>query len=372
LTIRAWILATTASVVCAGSSLSFGANAPGKNDIPTIDATPFLGDHYPVRRTSFPGGVTGIADVTYDQIPGFRPLTLDIYLPSSRAKRPLILYIHGGGWTNGHSRQSGAFDDFPKVLASLAARGYTVASVNYRLSSEAPFPAALQDVKSAIKFLRAHEDEYGIDPSKGLVWGGSAGGHLAALTALTCGVMEFEPTTTANASPELARVASQSDCVTAAVTWYGIFDLAMVPSLNGAAAPSPTIKKFLGCTGDVCSKDDLDAASPRHYIKSSSPPFLLVHGSEDKTVDPAQSTHFKEAMEGAGAHADLLLIPAVDHSFVGRTPGATRDASLLALRRTFEFIDGTFKAMAANKVSSKSSTTRPSIPFSVPMPIETR
>jgi acetyl esterase/lipase len=345
LTIRVWVLSFTASVMCAGSSLSFGADAPSKNDIPKIDPTPFLGDHYPARHTSFPGGVIGIADVAYNQMPGFRPLTLDIYLQSSRVKRrPLILYIHGGGWANGHSRQSGAFDDFPKVLASLAARGYTVASVNYRLSSEAPFPAAIQDVKSAIKFLRAHGEEYGIDPSKGLVWGGSAGAHLAALTAVTCGVMEFEPPTTANASPELARVASQSDCVTAAVTWYGIFDLAMVPSLNGAAGPSPTIKKFLDCAADVCSKEVLDAASPLHYVKSSSPPFLLVHGSVDKTVDPSQSTRFKEAMENAGAHVDLLMIPAVDHSFIGGTPEATRDASLLALRRTFEFIDVTFQA----------------------------
>jgi acetyl esterase/lipase len=311
---------------------------------PKIDAAPFLGDHYPTRHTAFANGVTGISDVTYESLPGFRPLTLDLYLPADRkSHHPLVLYIHGGGWTTGHSRQSGAFDDFPGVLASLAARGYIVASLNYRLSSEAPFPAAIQDVKAAIKFIRAHADDYSVDKSRGLVWGGSAGGHLAALAALTCGVKELEPVLRPNPSPDAVRVSEQDDCMQAAVTWYGVFDLSMVPSLNGSNVPSPTILKFLNCTGSTCPTATLDAASPIHYVSAQSPPFLLVHGSGDKTVDPLQSTYFKEVMERAGAHADLLMIPSVDHSFIGATPEATRDASLKALHRTLEFIDSTLK-----------------------------
>jgi acetyl esterase/lipase len=177
-------------VAMAGSACSLSAWPGSPVPSPVVDASPFLGDHYPSRTISFPSAVTGLADVTYSNIPGFRPLTLDIYLPSKSGNRaapaPLVLYIHGGGWTNGHSRQSGAFDDWPKVLASLAARGYVVASLNYRLSAEAPFPAAIQDVKSAIRFLWSRSSEYGIDPSKAIVWGGSAGGHLAALAATTC------------------------------------------------------------------------------------------------------------------------------------------------------------------------------------------
>ena len=314
-------------------------------DAPKVDAAPFLGDHYPARHIAFGDRVVGLADVAYEYIPGFRPLTLDIYLPPDGAKRhPMVLYIHGGGWTTGHSRQSGAFDDFPKVLASLAARGYTVASLNYRLSSEAPFPAQIQDVKTAIKFLRAHGEEYKIDPAKALVWGGSAGGHLAALAALTCGVMDLEPAAAPNASAETAAVAAQSDCVQAAVTWYGVFDLTMVPSAGGVSGSSSTIRKLLNCNAEVCPSESLDSASPRHYVKRESPPFLLIHGSVDTTVDPAQSTRFKEVMERAGAHADLLVIPSVAHSFIGATPESTRDASLLALRRTFEFIDATLKS----------------------------
>ena len=337
-------LALRAAMVIAVTLTGAGPRATAATDAePTIDATPFLGDHYPTRHTAFPNGVTGISDVAYESLPGFRPLTLDVYLPSDRkSHHPLVLYIHGGGWTAGHSRQSGAFDDFPGVLASLAARGYTVVSLNYRLSSEAPFPAAIQDVKAAIKFIRAHGDEYSVDQSKGLVWGGSAGGHLAALAALTCGVKELEPELPANPSPDAVRVSEQNDCVQGAVTWYGVFDLSMVPSLNGSSAPSPTIRKFLNCA-NICPAATLEAASPIHYVTAKSPPFLLVHGSIDKTVAPMQSKHFKEVMEHAGARADLLMIPSVDHSFIGATPAATRDASLLALHRTVEFIDFTLK-----------------------------
>jgi acetyl esterase/lipase len=326
----------------AAALLSLATHA-AESQTPIIDASAFLGDHYPVRHVAFPDGVTGLADVTYQNIPGFRPLTLDVYLPPGHAARhPLVLYIHGGGFTTGHSRQSGAFDDFPRVLASLAAKGYTVASLNYRLSSEAPFPAAIQDVKTAIKFLRAHEQEYGIDTAKAMTWGGSAGGHLAALAALSCGSKELEPAALPNPTADDAKVAAQSDCVQAAVTWYGVFDMSMIPGFGGTGAgnASSGMRRFMNCT-DSCSPQLLEMASPKSYVKQSSPPFLLIHGSADKTVDPAQSSTFKTKMDQAGAHAELLVIPDVDHSFIGKTPEATRDASLKALKATFAFIQAT-------------------------------
>jgi acetyl esterase/lipase len=331
----------------AGIASIMSSNAIAQPSAPKIDATPFLGDHYPPRRMEFPAGVTGFADVTYAMIPGFRPLTLDVYLtPKSRAaasSSPLVLYIHGGGWANGHSRQSGAFDDWPGVLASLAARGYVVASLNYRLSGEAAFPAAIQDVKSALRFLRAHATEYGFDPSRAIVWGGSAGGHLAALAAMTCGVKELDPAPPTQATMEAAAIAQQSDCVQGAVTWYGIFDLGAMAGPSAGLSP-PAVAKFLGCSG-VCSSEKLQNASPRHFIKAEMPPFLLIHGAADKTVDPQQSIRFSDAVAAAGGHISLTVIPDVDHSFIGQTPEATRAASLLALKRTFEFIDATFKRL---------------------------
>ena len=127
-------------------------------------------DVYPERVTRFPGGVTGLADVTYSVLPGFRPLILDIYLPRGASARPLVLFIHGGGWVGGNTRHSGALADFPKALARLAAEGFVVASVEYRLSGEAAYPAALQDVRAALRFLKANAAKYRLDPARVAVW----------------------------------------------------------------------------------------------------------------------------------------------------------------------------------------------------------
>jgi acetyl esterase/lipase len=164
---------------------------------PAIAAQAVLEDHYPPQQVNFAGGVVGLSNLVYSTPAGFRPLTLDLYLPpaagGAKTPKPLVIYIHGGGWSGGHSRNSGTFVDFPGVLASLAAKGYVVASLNYRLSGEAKFPAAEIDVKTAIRWLRTNAGKYGIDKTLIAVWGGSAGGHLAALTATTCGVAALEP-----------------------------------------------------------------------------------------------------------------------------------------------------------------------------------
>jgi acetyl esterase/lipase len=347
---HAVLLLAAASVAAA---LYMGAQPAHAAVAPKIDSTAFLGDHYPPRRTSFPDGVASYADVVYETIPGFRPVTLDLYLPASAspegknaAGKPLVIYIHGGGWQSGHSRQSGAFDDFPGVLASIAARGYVVASLNYRLSSEAPFPAAIRDVKSAIKWLRAHAAEYDINKDKAVVWGGSAGGQLTALAATTCGVKELEPVLPNPASPEAAAVAGESDCVQGAVTWYGIFDFSAIPPSQLVTPETPgslpsAVVRYLGCGSAPCSVQTIRLASAISFVKADTPPFLLVHGAGDKVVNPAQSTQFRDALQKAGGHVDLLMIPAVDHSFIGATPEATRDASLEALKRTVQFIDAT-------------------------------
>jgi acetyl esterase/lipase len=104
-----------------------------------VDAKPVLEDHYPVHVTQWPGGVTSLADVTYSTIPGYRPLIVDIYMPPKKAgPKPLVLFIHGGGWVAGHTRHSGALANFPAALARLASEGFVVASLEYRLAAEAP------------------------------------------------------------------------------------------------------------------------------------------------------------------------------------------------------------------------------------------
>ena len=288
---------------------------------PATAVSPQLVDRYPERRIEFPQGVTGLADVTYSAPSGFRPLTLDLYLPAAiESKAPAIVYIHGGGWHGGHSRMGGAFEDWPLVLASLAARGYVVASVNYRLSGEAESPAAAHDVENAVGWLRANAARYAIDKQRVGLWGVSAGGQLAAITGTSCG---------------------GSACVQAVAIWYGVFDLA--PLVEDSNADSPPAR-YLGCVSGVCSAEQVHLASAIRHVDGSDPPFLLIHGSLDRTVPPSQSVDFHAALRARGASAELLMLEGVDHSFIGRTPEETRGASLHALHATIDFFDCTLRS----------------------------
>jgi acetyl esterase/lipase len=127
---------------------------------------------YGPQKIAFSDGVSGVFDLTYATLPGYRPLTLDLYSPPPGAgPLPLVVFVHGGGWNGGDARHAGTFEDFPAQLAALAAQGYVVASVNYRLSEEAHFPAPLQDVKAAIRWLRAGAAGRNIDITRVAVWG---------------------------------------------------------------------------------------------------------------------------------------------------------------------------------------------------------
>jgi acetyl esterase/lipase len=300
--------------------------ALAKSRIFPVSEKPALTDVYPDRVTRFPGGVTSLADVTYSTIAGYRPMVVDIYMPPKgqvAAPKPLILYIHGGGWIGGHTRHSGALANFPQVLASLAAEGFVVASLEYRLSGEAPFPAQLQDARAALRFLKGNAAKFGIDTSRTGIWGGSAGGHLSALTALSCG----------DASLDVAPAPAGSECVQAAAIWYGVFDFApMMARAGGDQAGS----KLLGCNGP-CAPEAVRRVSPVTYVDAKDPPFLLIHGEGDKVVDVSQSRIAEAAMKAAGEPVESIYIAGVDHSFIGATPEQTRAATLRATNATFDF-----------------------------------
>jgi len=322
-----------AALVIEGAAAAEGQLEAG----PPTASSAVTEDRYPERRVAFPDGVVGLADVVYSTVSGFRPLTLDLYLPpkssQASAPSPAIIYVHGGGWTGGHTRHSGAFENWPQVLASLAARRYVVASVNYRLSSEAPSPAAEQDIKAAVRWLRKHASEYGIDKTRIGIWGGSAGGQLAALAGTSCGVAALDPIVNANAT-----AAVESNCVQSVVAWYGVFDFE--PLARSAGADTP-VARYLGCGGTACADEKVAMASAIRYVDRSDPPFLLIHGDRDKTVAVSQSKAFHEALRSKGVRSELLIIPDVDHSFVGADAQLTRRASLRALQATVDFFDAT-------------------------------
>jgi acetyl esterase/lipase len=299
------------------------------------------GDGYPVQDVTFPNGVRGKPSLVYGEPLGYRALTLDLYLPPRTLPRPargfpLILYIHGGAFLVGDLRRNDPFADFPAVLASLSARGYVVASVSYRLSGEAVFPAAIQDVKAAIRWLRSRASDYDIDPGRVMTWGTSAGGNLASLAAVSCHAPRLEPPGTDG---------NISDCVQGSVAWYGVFDIATLAAQSrqeGGSwrdAPDAPEYRMLGCYAEACKKGQIAAASAVSYVNVKSPPMLLIAGAEDKTVPYHQTLEMANRMKANGVPYELIVIPDVDHGFIGKTAERTREANLKALEATFQFID---------------------------------
>lgn len=313
----------------------------------TIAAGVVNQDVYPEHRVSFAGGVTGIPDVTFYSPRGHRAVRMDLYLPpaSFSGPRPFVVYTHGGGWSGGSMRTTGAFSNWPGVLAALSAKGYVVASLDYRLLADDIAPAAIQDTKAAIKFLRANAAKYNVDKGRGLTWGPSAGGQLSALAGTSCNAPGLSPpprtpppaagrtATVETAAAAPTGMDAESDCVQGAVGWYGIYDFTTMNGGGGA---------YLGCAATgPCAADKQRAESPIAYISDKTPPILIIHGVKDTTVPVAQAQSFYDALKAKGVKAELLLLPDVGHSYIGDTPEATKAASLKALDKTFQFIDAT-------------------------------
>lgn len=334
------VLMAVGALACGGLAYSLPAAAQvGGREVAVSDGLE-AENRYPDRLLAWPGGVTSLADVTYSTLPGYRPMTVDIYMPPREmGPRPLVMFIHGGAWMGGDTRHSGAFEDFPAMLAGLAKEGFVVVSLEYRLSREAKFPAQLQDVRAALRFLKLNAARYGIDPERVGVWGASAGGHLSALAALTCGRADLDDERGKGA-------ASGSECVQAAAIWYGVFDMAKLAG-NNPSGPPQVIRDLLGCN-DKCTSEAYALASPVRYVDAGDPgdpPMLLIHGLQDRSVPATQSSDAERLLRTAGVPVEATYLPGIDHSFIGASPKETRDANLLAMNLTFDF----FKRVLAAK-----------------------
>ena len=273
-------------------------------------------------------GVLQARDIVYATLPNVRPLTLDLYQPPRAPKdypKPLLIFVHGGGWNSGDTRQGGGYSDFPSVLADFAAKGYVVASVNYRFSSEAKYPAAVQDVKAAVRWLRAHAGDYNIDTTRVAIWGEEAGGQIAALIGTSCGVSVLEPNDgVTNNTP--------SDCVEAVIDWHGITDLGSL----GGQAPTPA-GLYLGCEPAKCDPGVVHVTSPIAYIGPNTPPFLIQHGVHNP-VPLAQSQKL----------FDALRIAHVPVDYVTYAEGE-KDVAKRGLDKVADFLSQTFPKKPMNK-----------------------
>jgi acetyl esterase/lipase len=252
-----------------------------------------------------PAGVKAERDILY--VAGGVPAqSLDIYFPEKTPDKPLplVVWIHGGGW------KGGSKTGCPAVF--LVDRGYIVASVEYRFSQAAVYPAQIQDCKAAIRYLRANAAKYHIDPDHIGVWGASAGGHLVALLGTTGGSKEFAP---------IGGNENQSDKVQAVCDWFGPADFHNVMA-QAAADKTPSVIKFntpadpySGLIGVKLGTDEAkdNAVSPIHFASKESAPTLIMHGDEDALVPYAQSVEFAEKLKNNGVEVMLQRFPKSGH-----------------------------------------------------------
>ncbi len=278
---------TTLAKLLVGASLTFGQLVP----------SPTLAQQAELR----------FSNLAYAEIS--RRQKLDLFLPEGTPPFPTIVYIHGGGFKSGNKRSGNA----RQVIRAALGQGYAVASINYRRSGEATFPAAVEDVFSAIRFLKAQAATYGLAEDRMATWGASAGGNLAAMAA--------------------TRGSAQDGTqVQAAVNWFGpiVFDqmdqqfetLGLEPMLGATSAPGSPESDYIGiAVGAPEAASLVEQASPQSYITPDDPPMLLQHGTADRNVPVLQSESFADALartiggenvefdaiEGAGHGGDAFL-----------------------------------------------------------------
>ncbi|QNU18013.1 alpha/beta hydrolase [Geobacillus zalihae] len=258
---------------------------------------------------------------------------LDIYLPEKGEKPfPVIISIHGGAFAFGDKKGP----DCEAALHGLE-RGYAIASVNYRLSGEATFPADIEDVKAAIRFLRAHADEFSLCSEKFAVWGGSAGGALAALVGTSGDVPEFK-------NPTIGYV-EYSDRVQAVVDWYGPINFLTMDDqfieigIEGQIHNSSDSfeSKLMG--QQITLIPDLVAKhNPETYITPDCPPFLIQHGMKDDIIPYLQSVEFAKKLESVIGKENVIL-----ELFENAGHGGPEFHSEENIRKVLDFLDARLK-----------------------------
>lgn len=275
----------------------------------------FAGKLKPIDLTiDVPDTVTVEKNIEYGK-GGGHALQLDLYSPKER-KHPLpaILFLHGGGWTGGY-RQI-----YHYYCVKFAERGYVVATATYRLAGEAPFPAAVEDTKCAVRWLRANAKKLGIDPNKIAVAGGSAGGHLAMMIGYSSDVPELDGK---GGNPDI------SSGVQAVVDLYGPTDL--------TAEEAKSRKEVLNLMGGKKIDEAADSyrlASPVTHVTKGDPPTLILHGSIDTTVPIHQAELLVEKLKSAGVVYEYDRLEGWPH-----TMDLDSSVNEHCIAKMFEFLD---------------------------------
>jgi acetyl esterase/lipase len=261
--------------------------------------------------------------------PGGRALRLDVHLPADPPapgeRRPALLQVHGGGWVIGFKDRQGQL-----LMRQLAAHGWVCFNADYRLSPKATFPEHLIDVKSAIAWIREHADEYGIDPDFLAVTGGSAGGHLTALTALTQNDPRYQP-----------GFETADTSVQAAVPFYGVYDF----TNRNDVAPPEMVPWFLAPmvmkTTPEESPERYADASPMDQVHADAPPFFVIHGDLDVLAPVEDARDFVQRLRATSAQPVYFLeLRGAQHAFE-TFPSIRANAVVEAAAR---FLDAVWRA----------------------------
>lgn len=242
---------------------------------------------------------------------------LDLYLPGtpSTTPRPLVVWVHSGGWYTGGKGGGGA-------ARALVKRGYAVAAITYRFSQDAVFPAQIEDCQRAIRWLRAHAQDYGLDPSRIGAWGGSAGGHLVALLGTAPTRFPAPADDPHRTLPADVAAVCAFNPPTDLLAW----DAQALPNPSVIAnLPDSMVARLLGTPPDQ-HPAAARSASPIAYVSSKAPPFFLVHGDADRAVPPQQSITFHAALRDAGVESTLHLIPEGGHANAVFAQGVPHEA----------------------------------------------
>lgn len=245
--------------------------------------------------------VAVVRDLRYAEGAGKRHL-LDVYRPAAPplAGAPVLVQVHGGAWIVGEKRQQAL-----PLMHHLAANGWVCVAPNYRLSPKATFPEHLVDVKLALKWVREHVAEHGGDPSFVVITGGSAGGHLASLVALTAGDPEYQP-----------GFEDVDTSVAACVPFYGAYDLLGRYGGRGADGMYGGAARWLMKADPVADRDAFERASPLDRVGPQAPPFMVVHGTLDSLVPVAEGRAFAAALrEHSQEPVVYLELPGAEHAF---------------------------------------------------------
>ena len=310
------IKAILSTLALSTAMLTFSNNTPafaGEQTVAlTRTGTPTI--NLELKDTSRPF-VQLVSNVVYAQVPdrGYtnKALTMHLVIPQDKKPHPVILYINGGGFINANK------DDYMQQWLDLAEHGYVVASMTYRVAPTSTFPAPLEDVKSAVRFLRANAEKFSIDAQHIGVFGGSAGGYLAAMAGTTNGVKSFDKGDNLNYSSDVQAV----------VDVYGVSDVTKigadyneaVQKTHESAAATEALwvngsPVFGGKDGGInANPEGSKAANPLTYISKKTAPFLLMHGDADVLVSPSQTELLREELANHNIEAIRYLVKGAAH-----------------------------------------------------------